>query len=299
MKKKIYCPNPRCSFFAESNPAKFRIVKYGSYRRKCDGRRVVRFRCQACLKTCSNQSFNPTYHQHKPRINKKVFKLLVHKVSMRGVARVLGIDRKTVTRKFVWLGERSLRQHVRFIKRTRGLTEIQADEMETFEHTKCKPLSIALVVSAKTRHILAAEVSVMPAKGKIAAASRKKYGRRRDDRKQMFQHALEVVKPCCDANLLVTTDMKPAYRNWIDGVLPNATHEATKGRRGCVVGYGELKRGGFDPLFSLNHTAGMIRDNLARMLRKTWCTTKKMESLRTALIMYIVEHNTSRVAEVA
>jgi hypothetical protein len=49
------------------------------------------------------------------------------------------------------------------------------------------------------------------------------------------------------------------------------------------VGQGELKRGGFDPLFSLNHTAAMFRDRLKRLSHRTWCTTKRPDRLQLLL----------------
>src|SRR5690606_17336230 len=75
------------------------------------------------------------------------------------------------------------------------------DEIETFEHTKCKPLSLALAVEDKTRRILSIQCAQMPAKGRLAAISRKKYGYRADERRQgldrMFSdlRAISVVEP--------------------------------------------------------------------------------------------------------
>ena len=60
--------------------------------------------------------------------------------------------------------------------------EVEFDDLETFEHTKCKPLSVTLMVEYKTRRILGFEVSQMPAKGRIAHIARKKYGPRAECR---------------------------------------------------------------------------------------------------------------------
>ena len=168
---------------------------------------------------------------------------------------------------------------------------IQMDEMESFEHTKCKPLSIALAVEPGTRVILGAICSEMPAKGPLAETSRKKYGFRRDDRKGAFQTLLKNVRPQLSDDTWIVTDKKTAYPNWIKGVIPSAVHFKVKGKRGCVAGYGEMKKTGFDPLFWLNHTAAMVRDNLARMLRRTWCSTKKASCLQDALDLYLDFHN--------
>jgi len=58
-----------------------------------------------------------------------------------------------------------------------------------------------------------------------------------------------------------------------------------------VVGQGELKRGGYDPLFSLNHTAAMIRANINRLFRRTWCTSKRIDRLEGHLLLYTDYHN--------
>jgi hypothetical protein len=51
---------------------------------------------------------------------------------------------------------------------------------------------------------------------------------------------------------------------------PNAVHIRKKSRRACVAGQGELKKGGHDPMFPLNHKAAMLRANVNRLIRKTW-----------------------------
>ena len=47
----------------------------------------------------------------------------------------------------------------------------------------------------------------------------------------------------------------------------------------------------FDPLFALNHTAAMFRANVNRLIRRTWCTTKKRERLADHLTLYMAHHN--------
>ena len=57
------------------------------------------------------------------------------------------------------------------------------------------------------------------------------------------------------------------------------------------MGQGELKKQGWDPIFNLNHTAAMFRANMSRLIRRTWCTTKKLSSLRDHLSLYTTYHN--------
>lgn len=212
---------------------------------------------------------------------------------MRRVARVLGIHRKTVERKLEFLSEQGLLEHAQFLKRfiKNPVTEFQFDEMETIEHTKLKPLSIALAVTEETRKILGFSVSRMPASGLLARKSVKKYGPRKDERAKGLDTLFKQIKPIVTQKAQIKSDQKPLYPIKVRKHFPKCTHIRTKGRRGCVTGQGELKRGGFDPLFSLNHTAAMLRANVNRLFRKTWCTTKKPERLTQHLVLYMSYHN--------
>jgi IS1 family transposase len=137
----------------------------------------------------------------------------------------------------------------------------------------------------------------MPATGKLAEIARRKYPPRRDERAEKSQAVLSCLERIAPQKVPILTDQWPAYPHWIRATLPEAKHSTVKGRRGCVVGQGELKRGGFDPLFSLNHTAAMLRANVNRLHRRTWCTTKRMDRLELHLWLYVNFHNETRIKE--
>ncbi|MEK6774013.1 MAG: hypothetical protein AABY64_08735, partial [Bdellovibrionota bacterium] len=91
----------------------------------------------------------------------------------------------------------------------------------------------------------------------------------------------------------IKSDQNPHYPKDVMRDFPRASHEKFKGRKACVVGQGELKKIGYDPLFSLNHTCAMFRAHVSRLFRRTWCTTKKSERLSYHLAIYAVYHNQS------
>ena len=98
-------------------------------------------------------------------------------VSQRRIALILGISRTTVVRKFLFLGA-AAQKKIPVLNKARSKSEIlEFDDLETSEHTKMKPLSVTLAVESKTRFIRGFRVSQMPAKGLLAALSRKKYGK--------------------------------------------------------------------------------------------------------------------------
>jgi hypothetical protein len=271
------------------------IRRRGSYWRSHDSKQISRFQCLNCRRSFSSSRSTPCFGQKKRKLNRKIDELLNSLVSQRRIAKLLKTNRKTVARKLKFLETQAHLSQEKYldarVKEGKLVTHFHFDEMESFEVSKCLPLSIALAVESPSRLILGFKVSEMPAKGPLAAISRKKYGPRRDDR-PLAAHALfsgisRVVAPGVE----ITSDEKSAYPGWIKAHFPHAKHEAVKGRRGCITGQGELKKIGFDPLFSLNHTAAMFRANVNRLIRKTWCTTKKKESLAAHLAIYMDYHN--------
>jgi len=272
------------------------IKKLGSFTRKTGpSTSIKRYLCRSCGKSFSDQTHTLTYRERKPHLTQKVMRLLMEGSSQRGCARLLGVKQQTVANKMIRLGIRAkthLDSSTPLDPEKLEQPTVIFDEMETFEHSKCKPLSIVVVVEDKTRKIIAAEVAPMAAKGKLAAISRKKYGRRKSGRKAALSRALQEVRLKYPGLNTLKSDQCPLYPDAIKKVFPgDISHIAFKGRRGCVVGQGELKRGGFDPLFALNHTCAMFRDRIKRLSRRTCCTTKKQERLQMLVHLYAWWHN--------
>lgn len=266
-------------------------IRHGRFYRRSDKKMILRFKCLSCFRTFSQASFEPEFKQKKRQYNETIFTLLCSGVSQRRLSLALGLHRNSIARKLKFLAIQArleqTRDQFRYLENPIG--RVQFDEMETHEHTKLKPLSIALAVCEEKRKILGFKVAVMPAKGHLAKKSREKYGPRIDERAQAMRLLFHELDPLLTESPVLTSDQNPKYPIWLK---PRKwQHTQIKGRRGCVVGQGELKKIGFDPLFSLNHTCAMIRANVNRLFRKTWCTTKKIDALSDHLWLYMSFHN--------
>ena len=282
---KRQCPESEC--------LSRRIARRGRYFRRSDGQWIQRYCCLSCGVAFSSGTQLPCYRQKKRKLNHRLLLLLVSGVSQRRAAEILGVNRKTVVRKFRFLAQQSRLKQSQWLESLdpHSITKVQFDDLETSEHTKCKPLSVAIVVEPKCRKILGFQVSVMPAKGLLADRARKKYGPRPDHRSQGWQALLSTLTPAVSPSAVWRSDENPHYPTHLKRCHPDAIHQTTPGRRGCVVGQGELKKIGFDPLFSLNHTCAMLRANLNRLFRRTWCTTKTRQGLIDHLSIYVHYHN--------
>lgn len=282
---------PQCSCPPSSSDLRPRIRKSGFFRRKSDARLIQRYRCLNCDRHFSRASAHPAFGHKKRQVNERLRKLLCSGVSLRRAARLLHVSRTTVARKLMFLGQQA-KQDLKVQNLSSPPCEtVEFDDQETFEHTKCKPLSITLAVESGTRRILGFEISKMAAKGHLAKIARKKYGPRPDGRRIARVRLLKTLAPLILPTAKFKSDQNPHYAPDIQKYFPGATHETHKGQRGSIVGQGELKKIRFDPLFSLNHTCAMTRANMNRLFRKTWCTTKLPERLSDHFAIYAVYHN--------
>src|SRR5262245_64135464 len=108
-------PKVDCSNHTRPLPGFFK--RNGHYKPKCRTHKVERFLCRDCEKSFSRQTFRADYRQRKPHINTTFFHLMVNCVGQRQAATVLGVARKTVERRFVWLGKHCRGFHESHMKR--------------------------------------------------------------------------------------------------------------------------------------------------------------------------------------
>jgi hypothetical protein len=212
-------------------------------------------------------------------------------VSQRRTAILLRLNRKTVVRKFLFLAKQASFFNFKKFMKLSPLHHVQFDDLETIEHTKLKPLSVTMAVEHPSRVILAFSVQQMPAKGLLAKISVKKYGHRKDFRPLGRDEVFSKLSKKMMAQSIIESDDNPHYKTDVKRYLPESKHATYLGQRGCVAGQGELKKVAFDPLFTLNHTFAMLRANINRLVRKTWCTTKRPDRLKAHIELYVYYHN--------
>src|SRR5690606_15539158 len=258
------CPNPICAC-----PQTF--IRDGYFRRKEDSKIIQRYRCKNCGTRFSSATFNLTYRQKKRRINAPLLELLSSGNSLRRCARFLSVTRRTVERKLPLIATRARRLNDFYLAKMKGqICNIQIDDLITKENSKLKPLSVTVAVDENSRIILGAEVSSIPAFGHLSRIAVKKYGKREDTHFQGLTKLFQRITPVISPEVLVKSDEHQLYPGFISAYLPRAKHLIFKSERSAVVGQGELKKVGFDPLFTINHTLAMLRANINRLIRKTW-----------------------------
>lgn len=283
-----HCPNSTCTSFE----SKEFVRKNGRFYRRCESRYIARFICLQCKKSFSHATGTLEYRQRKRRENLLFRNLLASSVSLRRSALILGVSRTTIDRKFVYLAKKAKLSQKEFLKSIRGtVTDMQFDDLITTEHTKLKPVTVSLAVDKKRRFILGVEVGKIPAFGHLADLSRQKYGPRPSQHQATLEKLFESITETLAKEVIVESDEHKLYPPVVKKYAPKSEHLRYKGGRGCIVGQGELKKLGRDPLFTLNHTCAMLRANINRLVRKTWCTNKKLERLKMHLDIFVDFYN--------
>jgi hypothetical protein len=221
---------------------------------------------------------------------------------MRRAAKILNIHRVTVARKLEFLSKNlpikvQNGQYVQSMCKAheQSVQHVQFDDLITIEHTKCKPLAVSMAIERYTRRILGFEVSTIPAFGNLAAIAKQKYGQRTNEKAQgwhkLFSRLEKIVSPTAQFD----SDEDHLYPSILKKHFPQGKHHRYKGLPAKANGLGELKKAFYDPLFDINHSFAMLRANVNRLVRKTWCTTKKKSRLIQHLTLYQHYHNTQLV----
>jgi transposase-like protein len=289
-----YCPSAVCP--ARSGSAAFLWRRAGSYVRAADGRRVPRFLCRACGLRFSAQSFRLDFRQRKPWLNVPVLHCLVSKVTHRQTARTLRCDRKTVHRRLSLYARALDDLHRFFLRRARrqgGLRgAFSLDELETFEQNRrLKPVTLPVLIHRDTRFVVHLEAGALPSRGRLSAADEAKkrlMGPRRSESSQMVDRCLAKQKEVHHRTdgLQLITDGKRTY-----GALARR-HFDNRWSHARVPS--EAPRGVSSPMFPINHTLASLRDNVSRLVRRSWGASQLKENLTKHARVWLAWRNYAR-----
>jgi transposase-like protein len=218
------CPCPGCEDRAGSYP--FRYKKDGTFLRKGDGRRVQVFRCKDCGGYFSQQTFSTTYYDKLPRISPLVAACLNGGSAHRQIARTLGCNPSTVTRRSAKLGRHALLLQALALERIEGIDEpVVADHFESFVYSQLEALGIGTAVGHESWFVYVVDPAPHRRGGRITPAQRRKAARRRrpdppkGEMQRSFRRMLDVLleRVSPGEKLTLLTDDHPAYRSAVAG----------------------------------------------------------------------------------
>lgn len=149
-----FCPNRKCEYHRIEEGAEFPWVRHGSFTRPSDQAVIPRFRCLACGRTCSQQSFACTYWLKRRDLLPRIGAQMVAGSCMRQIGRTVECSHSTAVRHCSRLGRHSILL-MAMLDETLGASgglggRYCYDHFETFAIEQLLPLSIGTLVHAKT-----------------------------------------------------------------------------------------------------------------------------------------------------
>lgn len=286
------CPNQCCAMHMTPEPGFW--TRRGSYQVKCREKPIPRFRCRSCRRSFSFQTFRADYRDHRPHDNAPLFLLLVSGVGLRQAGRLLRMNPSAVQRKFRKLGRTLRRLNRNLLRGLPGHRTLLLDELETFENSAICPVTVPVAVDRDSKLVLAAAAGPIrraAAKGSKRRRWLDRYEARHGKRRDRSRQCVHVVLRRCRRLLggqpaTLLTDEKALYgslRRRLFGA--EVAHQTVSSR---------LPRTAWNPLFPINHTEAMLRDNCGRLRRRSWLVTKDVRYLRRQLDLFAAYRNWHR-----
>jgi transposase-like protein len=290
------CPYRTCPQHLHPDPGDLR--PHGHYRAKCRPHPIPRFRCAACLRTFSRQTFRMDYRDHRPDLNARLFQSLASGLGLRQSSRNLRLSFRCTELKFRKIARHLRRLNLNLRTRLRGDATFQLDEFETYEGRRnTRPLSVPVLIETKTRFIVWAESATIRPRGKMTPARRramaedeKHFGKRRDRSRRSLRRTLRRGAELANGSgpVLLETDKKSSY-------VGLAAESFGPGRLVHLRTSGKLARNSANPLFPINHTEAMARDLMGRLRRRSWLVSKKGRYLDLGLQIFMAYRNLVRL----
>ena len=290
----MFCPHSDCPSHSGSP---FRFRPRGSFLRGCDQRSVPRFLCLCCSRGFSEQTFRLDYRLKRPQLLSRFFLDRVSKVTHRQSARNHCCSRSTEERHFRRLSEHCEAFHdakLAEVAARGGLGEVfLLDELETYEqHRIQKPVTVPILIERKSEFVLDVRVGTLPARVGPGKARKRRptcslepESERKSESRQVVKAAFERLREVSpkDRVLRVLTDQKPSYAPLLQEIFgERCLHQRTPSTD---------RRDVRNPLWRINHTLARVRDNVSRLVRRTWATAKQRRWLAGQLAIWICYRN--------
>jgi len=282
------CPNLACPQHLRPEPGFFR--RRGRYRPLCRPEGVPRFRCTTCKRSFSRQTFRHDYRDHRPEWNVPLFMLLASGVGLRQSARVLDANPRSVQDKKQKIARTFELLHRNLCPGLQAGRTFVLDEEETYEGASIRPLTMPVLIEKESWFVVATAVGSIRRLAPAGSARRvrqqleERPGLRPDQSRECVHAVLSTLaQKVPHGTILLRTDQKASYAKIAKDVFgERLVHETTAGT---------LVRGTHNPLFPINTTLAMTRDNCGRLRRRSWLVTKKAERLQNHLLIFTVYRN--------
>ena len=301
-----FCPWPACRFHA-SAPSTRWWRRAGSHHTRCFGE-VPRFKCSACRRTFSSQTFSTDYYAKRIFDYRRLEALLSSSMSLRSLARTFRCSCGSIQNRCDRLSRQALAAHTALRPLAARPESVCIDGFVSFDRSQYFPNNLTISIASSSRFALA-----------VSHASLRRSGRLREDQKKKlaklyrglefepralersFSELLDELErdrpPRRDAPLIVVTDEKQEYARAF--AAHRLFREQDQEHR--VVHHrvsSRLPRTIDNPLFASNYLDRELRKDQAAHRRETTCFARSAANGMTRMACYLDWHNYEKRYEI-
>ena len=282
------CPNPTC--IRHEQPSRDRIIRWGFFPARCREQLEQRYRCKDCHTTFSRQTFRHDYKDRRPDCNAALFELLTSGVGLRQSARVLKLGVTTVQKKMRKLSHTCRLLHQNLCTSLPPGRSYLLDEEESYEGASIRPLTLPILIEQSHWFVVATAVGSIRRLAPAGTARRRRqdldeqlHGKRPDESRQVVTEVLQTLRQLTVGPIQLLTDEKSSYATVAREVFgSDVIHSTTAG---------SAPRTTRNPLFPINITIAMTRDNCGRLRRRSWLVSKLARWLDGQMAIFTVFRN--------
>ncbi len=282
-----FCPNPDCGFHRD--PMGWQWKRDGFFRRRAPPRRIRRFRCVACRRCFSTQTFDTTYWLKRPDLQRPLHFHLVSCVAFRQGARMMGVAPSTLQRQASRLGRHCLLFQQLHGPKTAPREPVALDGFLTFEFSQYWPFEINHVVGVRSHFVYGFTDAELRRSGRMRT-DQKEMRRRLEDShgrpdpkatRRSVEQLIRIVAPD-GGGFACRSDRHGVYPRAF-AALPHAIQHSTVSSR--------RRRDGRNPLFAINLSDTLLRHSSANHKRETIAFSKRRQGALERMANYQVWRN--------
>ena len=301
-----FCPNPACRFHDRLTAADYQwYVRFGRFTTRARGA-IQRFRCTACGKTCSTQTFSIHYWTHTTNDLAWLLGYLGTCSGMRQAARIAGVTHRVLHNRCRRLARNALMLMDCVLGQLTLGEDLAFDGFESFTRSQYHPNNITHLTGSDSQFIYAAVHTLFRRKGAMRKAQRRTRAlidavwhpptTVGADTAELLTDLAQPIDAACHraaasgTRFTLHSDRHPAYPRAIGSVATLAArladgslhHQRTSSRAARSVA---------NPLFSVNYVDRQLRSGMAEYVRETIRQGREVNSQMERMAIFMAVHN--------
>jgi hypothetical protein len=297
-----FCPRPTCRYYDREVAAAERWYdRFGSFFTRCRGR-IPRFRCRACGKTCSTQTFSLHYWTHSTEDYQGLLKGICSCSGLRQQGRFVDVSFRVVQNRLRHLSRNCLTVLDGAAAGLSLAEDLVMDGFESYTRSQYFPNNITVLVGSASQYVYAAVHTLLRRKGRMTDAQRENRARidahwrprgtalREDCALLLADQASMIGLASRNRPITLWSDEHRDYPHALQ-MVPALKQALAQGRIEHRTVSSRAARTRSNPLFPVNYLDRQIRANMGEHVRETIKQGREVNCQMERMAIFLVSHN--------